>query len=113
MGTQAAAQGALFFAEVGRHPRFTHCQLAQRSKRARLGGFTRSLYRILKLGALRFCQRLVVLCTYHCQFQIGSFSQPAGKPSSAGWMEGWALNRSEEHTSELQSLMCISYAVFC
>src|SRR3546814_4023825 len=23
------------------------------------------------------------------------------------------LDRSEEHTSELQSLMCISYAVFC
>src|SRR3546814_9472933 len=26
---------------------------------------------------------------------------------------GRALNRSEEHTSELQSLMRISYAVFC
>src|SRR3546814_5335109 len=26
---------------------------------------------------------------------------------------GVALNRSEEHTSELQSLMRISYAVFC
>src|SRR3546814_3862350 len=26
--------------------------------------------------------------------------------------EDW-LHRSEEHTSELQSLMCISYAVFC
>src|SRR3546814_8958855 len=25
----------------------------------------------------------------------------------------WAPNRSEEHTSELQSLMSISYAVFC
>src|SRR3546814_3781340 len=25
----------------------------------------------------------------------------------------WALSRSEEHTSELQSLMRISYAVFC
>src|SRR3546814_4770043 len=25
----------------------------------------------------------------------------------------WALTRSEEHTSELQSLMRISYAVFC
>src|SRR3546814_3343812 len=25
----------------------------------------------------------------------------------------WASNRSEEHTSELQSLMRISYAVFC
>src|SRR3546814_6078658 len=26
---------------------------------------------------------------------------------------GWAMGRSEEHTSELQSLMRISYAVFC
>src|SRR3546814_4659116 len=25
----------------------------------------------------------------------------------------WAVDRSEEHTSELQSLMSISYAVFC
>src|SRR3546814_5296472 len=28
-------------------------------------------------------------------------------------MIGWAASRSEEHTSELQSLMRISYAVFC
>src|SRR3546814_8881739 len=27
--------------------------------------------------------------------------------------EGWLAIRSEEHTSELQSLMRISYAVFC
>src|SRR3546814_4714890 len=36
----------------------------------------------------------------------------AGKaylPNKADWFEG----RSEEHTSELQSLMRISYAVFC
>src|SRR3546814_7256953 len=26
---------------------------------------------------------------------------------------GWTMARSEEHTSELQSLMRISYAVFC
>src|SRR3546814_4674246 len=26
---------------------------------------------------------------------------------------GWETSRSEEHTSELQSLMRISYAVFC
>src|SRR3546814_3836747 len=26
---------------------------------------------------------------------------------------GWRTDRSEEHTSELQSLMRISYAVFC
>src|SRR3546814_5400944 len=37
-----------------------------------------------------------------------------------GWLEGYLLtgrhglfSRSEEHTSELQSLMRISYAVFC
>src|SRR3546814_6752952 len=32
------------------------------------------------------------------------------------WYAGWTCNsapRSEEHTSELQSLMRISYAVFC
>src|SRR3546814_4326136 len=28
-------------------------------------------------------------------------------------VRGMAFLRSEEHTSELQSLMCISYAVFC
>src|SRR3546814_4993208 len=28
-------------------------------------------------------------------------------------VEGGVEPRSEEHTSELQSLMCISYAVFC
>src|SRR3546814_653325 len=34
------------------------------------------------------------------------------KPS-AYWLQRPAANRSEEHTSELQSLMRISYAVFC
>src|SRR3546814_5957428 len=32
--------------------------------------------------------------------------------SNAGWRND-AFHRSEEHTSELQSLMRISYAVFC
>src|SRR3546814_4630645 len=32
---------------------------------------------------------------------------------SAEWWAREDLNRSEEHTSELQSLMRISYAVFC
>src|SRR3546814_8240300 len=32
---------------------------------------------------------------------------------SYGALEGVGLGRSEEHTSELQSLMRISYAVFC
>src|SRR3546814_6195669 len=29
------------------------------------------------------------------------------------WYQGQLIGRSEEHTSELQSLMRISYAVFC
>src|SRR3546814_6348301 len=34
------------------------------------------------------------------------------KANDARWLSDWQL-RSEEHTSELQSLMRISYAVFC
>src|SRR3546814_6920105 len=39
---------------------------------------------------------LMVVGTWHTGFQLG-----------------WNVHRSEEHTSELQSLMRISYAVFC
>src|SRR3546814_3977845 len=35
------------------------------------------------------------------------------RPPFARWFVGGHTNRSEEHTSELQSLMRISYAVFC
>src|SRR3546814_16868136 len=37
----------------------------------------------------------------------------AGEQATAGDMERAVVGRSEEHTSELQSLMRISYAVFC
>src|SRR3546814_10418484 len=36
-----------------------------------------------------------------------------GGPALVVWRGGQLLGRSEEHTSELQSLMRISYAVFC
>src|SRR3546814_2929046 len=43
---------------------------------------------------------------------IGFGASPADTVGAFG--EGfWSLIRSEEHTSELQSLMRISYAVFC
>src|SRR3546814_2685313 len=41
----------------------------------------------------------------------GTLAQP-GVASELGW-KAQAACRSEEHTSELQSLMRISYAVFC
>src|SRR3546814_10907127 len=37
----------------------------------------------------------------------------AGHPGAAGGLAPTPARRSEEHTSELQSLMRISYAVFC
>src|SRR3546814_8639698 len=42
--------------------------------------------------------------------------QPSASPCGShgnGWTSGLRASRSEEHTSELQSLMRISYAVFC
>src|SRR3546814_991222 len=38
---------------------------------------------------------------------------PYWKPDARGTITGLTRGRSEEHTSELQSLMRISYAVFC
>src|SRR3546814_8084608 len=46
----------------------------------------------------------------NCQPQPG---QAPGPGRFAGPDHRWFLRRSEEHTSELQSLMRISYAVFC
>src|SRR3546814_15120113 len=38
----------------------------------------------------------------------------SSKLRASDWARRWAaMDRSEEHTSELQSLMRISYAVFC
>src|SRR3546814_8609685 len=38
---------------------------------------------------------------------------PAGRDDQPVRRSQWSAGRSEEHTSELQSLMRISYAVFC
>src|SRR3546814_3713956 len=43
---------------------------------------------------------------------LGLSGTPGAAPRLIVWPEG-ALGRSAEHTSELQSLMRISYAVFC
>src|SRR3546814_5421866 len=68
--------------------------------------------------------RTDTLCPYTTLFRscLGFFSAIAFS-SSASACSGQLLTdirltavmpaRSEEHTSELQSLMCISYAVFC
>src|SRR3546814_9498267 len=44
---------------------------------------------------------------------IRSFAATADGSAVTFMLMGWTTARSEEHTSELQSLMRISYAVFC
>src|SRR3546814_7073202 len=44
--------------------------------------------------------------------QVEKVAPPSGSESRGG-IARWHSQRSEEHTSELQSLMRISYAVFC
>src|SRR3546814_10276587 len=45
---------------------------------------------------------------------FSGFADEKGEGDGSGFNRNYPLRpRSEEHTSELQSLMCISYAVFC
>src|SRR3546814_1983835 len=66
----------------------------------------------LSFGVMTDEQRAKVRETLH-----GDPSASAGSQQAHGHAEGRAIPfadpRSEEHTSELQSLMRISYAVFC
>src|SRR3546814_1392833 len=59
---------------------------------------------------------LIRKCNFACYFltvhDIVNFARTQDPPILCQG-RGSAANRSEEHTSELQSLMRISYAVFC
>src|SRR3546814_3207529 len=73
-------------------------------------------------------QRRVGLARCHCRHDVDAridgaivVRRPAHEGEDRAWTEGDdaraavddRVSRSEEHTSELQSLMRISYAVFC
>src|SRR3546814_1120290 len=68
-----------------------------------LGGFTSALLLLLIAASMAYqsFERLLRPATIHYDQAI------------AIAVVGLLVNRSEEHTSELQSLMRISYAVFC
>src|SRR3546814_7791731 len=69
-----------------------------------------------KAGEICFAQsheEVVLAAKRHTPFTLRQSAammkeRPCGRPPASLW-----LCRSEEHTSELQSLMRISYAVFC
>src|SRR3546814_9038787 len=74
---------------------------------------TLSLHDALPISSVRQTDTLV----RWDRFETGASGPNAGRTARASGrsFRGRAagLNRSEEHTSELQSLMRISYAVFC
>src|SRR3546814_9834923 len=91
---------------------------------------TRSRYkaRELRVGDRRFVnpeitdlsqsnRLLIVIKINTAHMECGALDKL--HPAALGWLESGLLkfnschSRSEEHTSELQSLMRISYAVFC
>src|SRR3546814_21086721 len=65
--------------------------------------------------------RRPVSCGFHACFRRGKLTVPirvfrrpcCGNPGVMFSSAELSISRSEEHTSELQSLMRISYAVFC
>src|SRR3546814_963878 len=66
------------------------------------------------MGKSRLVRGLAAADGVLCKTVLGSLREPsdfAGLPVVRE--NGVTLERSEEHTSELQSLMRISYAVFC
>src|SRR3546814_8772607 len=69
------------------------------------------------LGALRLCANVpgqfAIEAALHGADTITELCQPGGRLYEARRAVVESCARSEEHTSELQSLMRISYAVFC
>src|SRR3546814_3150905 len=69
--------------------------------------------------ALRWPAERVVGAVLSCRRRRADDALPQrpggghGGPREVGLVVGMGPDRSEEHTSELQSLMRISYAVFC
>src|SRR3546814_5013312 len=64
-------------------------------------GWLRTANECLCLPRMRFCQQQMLRAQLPQQGQLGAGTRPDNQ------------RRSEEHTSEIQSLLRISYAVFC
>src|SRR3546814_5388378 len=78
----------------------------------RSGHLSHVLGREREAGARLVSGYDALLDALHCD----SFSSARNSPPTIHWpgcASSAAIARSEEHTSELQSLMRISYAVFC
>src|SRR3546814_9208436 len=70
-------------------------------------GLSQNIFHVLRYFG--WCAVISIECGFH--------RHPFGFPAGLGYVRSGRkdvlIHRSEEHTSELQSLMRISYAVFC
>src|SRR3546814_6601268 len=78
----------------------------------------REILRIIRLIAQYFYPQMQTKvmnegCATYCHYRIMTRLHEKGQITDGAFMEFLQSHRSEEHTSELQSLMRISYAVFC
>src|SRR3546814_1551226 len=85
-------------------PRVNLCAAASGFASRVLGSVRFTLFADIPMGASRTRPQAGAVGSRTC----AGFSAPSASVTSAG-----SGGRSEEHTSELQSLMRISYAVFC
>src|SRR3546814_1279057 len=92
--------------------------------RSDLGAFAADMFVMVGIASHEFQRHRAYLGTVEHQFHMGRFGVLSAHLEAVGhshreahdvaFVAGiHALLRSEEHTSELQSLMRISYAVFC
>src|SRR3546814_8764931 len=58
-------------------------------------------------------RRAAIFATFLSRNDIDAFERPQEENARRTRLHGGGAGRSEEHTSELQSLMRTSYAVFC
>src|SRR3546814_3466047 len=66
----------------------------------------------MEAGKHVFCEKPMALTVTDCNQMLEAVKR-TGKALQIGTQRRHSNDRSEEHTSELQSLMRISYAVFC
>src|SRR3546814_6399403 len=96
-------------AEYGMLPRSTHTRSDREAAKGKQSGRTQEIQRLIG-RSLRAVFDLTALGERTLQLDCDVL-QADGGTRCASITGAWV--RSEEHTSELQSLMRISYAVFC
>src|SRR3546814_2308940 len=111
-----------FFLMLRRPPRSTRTDTLFPDTTLFRSGVLELAHVIIPLISAAYCLRILVLkevredrlvFVWIVLGLLGSVYMAGEEASWGQHYAGWLTPRSEEHTSELQSLMRISYAVFC